>query len=163
MTTPTESSVLAALRGIRDPDQGQDIVSLGMVKDLQIRDAEVSFTLAFAGQAPATKAALHSGASKAVSQLPGVSRVSVKMGTAAGAGRAPAPAPAAQGHAHGQPQGAPAADFIPEVKHTVAVSSGKGGVGKSTVAVNLALALKQSGAQVGLVDVDVYGPDVPLM
>jgi len=161
MTTPTESSVLAALRGIRDPDQGQDIVSLGMVKDLQIRDAEVSFTLAFAGQAPATKAALHSAASKAVSQLPGVSRVSVKMGGAAGAGRAPAPA--AHGHAHGQPQGAPAADFIPEVKHTVAVSSGKGGVGKSTVAVNLALALKQSGAQVGLVDVDVYGPDVPLM
>jgi len=92
MTTPTESSVLAALRGIRDPDQGQDIVSLGMVKDLQIRDAEVSFTLAFAGQAPATKAALHSAASKAVSQLPGVSRVSVKMGGAAGAGRAPAPA-----------------------------------------------------------------------
>jgi hypothetical protein len=59
--------------------------------------------------------------------------------------------------------GPPAANFIPEVKHTVAVSSGKGGVGKSTVAVNLALALKQKGHTVGLVDVDVYGPDVPLM
>src|SRR5262245_17309260 len=59
--------------------------------------------------------------------------------------------------------GPPAANFIPEVKHTVAVSSGKGGVGKSTVAVNLALALKQKGHAVGLVDVDVYGPDVPLM
>ena len=59
--------------------------------------------------------------------------------------------------------GAPAAAFIPEVQHTVAVSSGKGGVGKSTVAVNLALALKQGGAAVGLVDVDVYGPDVPIM
>src|SRR6266852_6755643 len=140
----------------------QDIVSLGLVKEIRIQDAEVSFTLAFAGQSPATKAALHSSASKAVSQLPGVSRVSVKMGSAAGAGRPQAPAPAAQGHAHGQP-GAPAADFIPEVKHTIAVSSGKGGVGKSTVAVNLALALKQSGAEVGLVDVDVYGPDVPLM
>jgi ATP-binding protein involved in chromosome partitioning len=160
MTAPTESSVLAALRGIRDPGQDQDIVSLGLVRDLQIRDTEVSFTLAFAGQAPATKAALHSSASRVVSELPGVSRVSVKMGTAAGAGR---PAPAGAAHAHGQPAAAPAADFIPEVKHTVAVSSGKGGVGKSTVAVNLALALKQSGAQVGLVDVDVYGPDVPLM
>ena len=59
--------------------------------------------------------------------------------------------------------GAPGGDFIPEVKHTLAVSSGKGGVGKSTVAVNLALALKQRGHQVGLVDVDIYGPDVPLM
>jgi ATP-binding protein involved in chromosome partitioning len=156
MTTLTESTVLAALRAIRDPDQGQDIVSLGLVKELHIHDSEVSFTLAFAGQSPATKAALHSSASKAISQLAGVRRVSVKMGGAA----ARPQAPAAQGHAHGQPA---AADFIPEVKHTVAVSSGKGGVGKSTVAVNLALALKQSGAQVGLVDVDVYGPDVPLM
>jgi ATP-binding protein involved in chromosome partitioning len=160
MTTLTENAVLAALRAIQDPDQGRDIVTLGLVKDLHVHDAEVSFTLAFAGQSPATKAALHSSASKAVSQLPGVSRVSVKMGSAAGSGRPQAPA--AQGHGHGQ-QGPPAADFIPDVKHTVAVSSGKGGVGKSTVAVNLALALKQSGAEVGLVDVDVYGPDVPLM
>ena len=160
MSTPTESSVLAALRGIRDPDHGQDIVSLGLVKDLHIHDAEVSFTLAFAGQSPAAKAQLHSSASKAVSQLPGVGRVSVKMGSAAAAGRPQAPA--GQAHGHAQPA-APAADFIPEVKHTIAVSSGKGGVGKSTVAVNLALALKQAGAQVGLVDVDVYGPDVPLM
>ena len=159
-TAPTERAVLDALRAIRDPDQGQDIVSLGLVKELRIADAEVSFTLAFAGQAPATKAALHSGASKAVSQLPGVSRVSVKMGSAAGA--RPAQAAPAQGHGHGAPP-APSAEFIPEVKHTIAVSSGKGGVGKSTVAVNLALALKHSGAQVGLVDVDVYGPDVPLM
>jgi ATP-binding protein involved in chromosome partitioning len=161
MTTLTENAVLTALRAVRDPDQGQDIVSLGLVKELHVHDAEVSFTLAFAGQSPATKAALHSSASKAVSQIPGVSRVSVKMGSAAGAGRPQAPA--AHGHAHGAP-GAPATtDFIPQVKHTIAVSSGKGGVGKSTVAVNLALALKQSGAEVGLVDVDVYGPDVPLM
>jgi ATP-binding protein involved in chromosome partitioning len=159
-TIPTERAVLDALRAIRDPDQGQDIVSLGLVKELRIQDAEVSFTLAFAGQAPATKAALHSGASKAVSQLPGVSRVSVKMGSAAGARAAQAP----NAHAHGQGAGAaPSGELIPQVKHTIAVSSGKGGVGKSTVAVNLALALKRSGAQVGLVDVDVYGPDVPLM
>jgi ATP-binding protein involved in chromosome partitioning len=156
---PTERTILDALRAIRDPDQGQDIVSLGLVKEIRIQDAEVSFTLAFAGQAPATKAALHNSASRAVAQLPGVSRVSVKMGSA-GAARPQAAAPAAHAHGHGGP---PAAEFIPEVKHTIAVSSGKGGVGKSTVAVNLALALKQSGAQVGLVDVDVYGPDVPLM
>jgi ATP-binding protein involved in chromosome partitioning len=155
MAAPTETAVLAALREVHDPDRGQDIVSLGLVKDLHIHDADVSFTLAFAGQSPATKATLHSSASRVVSQIPGVSRVSVKMGSAA-----PAARPQAAAH---QPAGPPPADFIPEVKHTIAVSSGKGGVGKSTVAVNLALALKQSGVEVGLVDVDVYGPDVPLM
>src|SRR3970282_3017140 len=70
--------------------------------------------------------------------------------------------PAAR-QAHGPGPEAPPPDLIPEVKHTVAVSSGKGGVGKSTVAVNLALALRESGASVGLVDADVYGPNIPLM
>jgi ATP-binding protein involved in chromosome partitioning len=146
----TESAVLDVLRGIKDPDGGKDIVTLGMVQDLHIHDASVTFTLAFTGQSPASKVALHSAASKALAQIPGVGRVQVKMGSAAARPAAP----------HEPP---PAADFIPEVKHTIAVSSGKGGVGKSTIAVNLALALKQMGAQVGLVDVDVYGPDVPLM
>jgi len=120
-----------------------------MVQDLHIHESNVTFTLAFSGQPPASKVALHSDASKAVSQIPGVSRVQVKMGSANARPSAP--------------HEPPPADFIPEVKHTVAVSSGKGGVGKSTVAVNLALALKQMGSEVGLVDVDVYGPDVPLM
>ena len=148
----SEAAVLDALRAIQDPDSRKDIVALGLVKDLHIHDTEVSFTLAFTSQPPAAKVALQSGASKAVSQIPGVTKVQVKMGGAAQAAR---PAAAA-----GPP---PAAEFIPDVKYTIAVSSGKGGVGKSTVAVNLALALKQGGAQVGLVDVDVYGPDVPLM
>jgi len=147
----TESAVLDVLRTIKDPDLGKDIVSLGLIRDLHIHDADVSFTLAFTSQPAATKVTLHSGASKAVSGIPGVSRVQVKMGSAAAARPAPPPGPAAS------------AEFIPEVKHTIAVSSGKGGVGKSTIAVNLALALRQTGAQVGLVDVDVYGPDVPLM
>jgi ATP-binding protein involved in chromosome partitioning len=148
----TEARVLDALRTVSDPDFGEDVVTLGLVKDLHIHDADVSFTLAFTTQPPASKVLLHSGASKAVSQIAGVGRVQVKMGSAAAAAR---PAP---------PTGPTAgAEFIPEVKHTIAVSSGKGGVGKSTVAVNLALALKQTGAHVGLVDVDVYGPDVPLM
>ena len=160
----TEAAVLGALRSVTEPDGGKDVVSLGLVQDLRITEGEVSFTLAFTGQTPQTKVALHSGASKAVGQIPGVGRVSVKMGSGA--------APHAHAHGHGAqparpaPPPGPAArspEFIPEVKHTVAVSSGKGGVGKSTVAVNLALALSRGGAATGLVDVDVYGPDVPLM
>ncbi len=161
----TEAAVLGALRSVKDPDGGKDVVALGLVQDLRITEGEVSFTLAFTGQSPQTKVALHSGASKVVGQIPGVGRVSVKMGAGA------APHAHAHGHAAQQPARPPAApgpaarspEFIPEVKHTVAVSSGKGGVGKSTVAVNLALALSRGGAATGLVDVDVYGPDVPLM
>ncbi|HEX6211041.1 MAG TPA: Mrp/NBP35 family ATP-binding protein [Methylomirabilota bacterium] len=156
----TEQQVLDALRGIRDPESQRDIVTLGLVRDLAIGAEGVSFTLAFTGQAPATKATVHSMATRLVGQLPGVSNVQIKMGAGA------APAGAGHAHAHGQPQGVaapPRPDVIPEVRHTIAVSSGKGGVGKSTVAVNLALALRQAGATVGIIDSDVYGPDVPLM
>ena len=156
----TEQQVLDALRGIRDPDSQKDIVTLGLVRDLTIHSGQVSFTLAFTGQAAQTKAMVHSMATRAVGQLPGVSGVQAKMG---GAGAAPAHSHAQHGHGHSPAQTGPPADLIPEVRRTLAVSSGKGGVGKSTVAVNLALALRQSGATVGLIDSDVYGPDVPLM
>src|SRR5512138_1719871 len=155
----TEQAILDALRAVNDPEQKRDIVSLGLIRDLTIADSQVTFTLAFTTQSPSSKATMHSMASRVVGQIPGVSKVQVKMGPSA----RPAP-PQAHAHGHGHAHGPEkSAEFIPEVKHTIAVSSGKGGVGKSTVAVNLALALKQSGAQVGLVDVDVYGPDVPLM
>ncbi len=154
----SEKQVLDALRGIRDPEQQQDIVALGLVRDLQLGESEVSFTLAFTTQSPQSKVTLHSMASRIVGQIPGVAKVQVKMGGGPAQTR---PAPAAQGHAHAQ--GAARAEFIPEVRHTVAVSSGKGGVGKSTVAVNLAVALRQAGGAVGIIDSDVYGPDVPLM
>jgi ATP-binding protein involved in chromosome partitioning len=155
----TTDTVLAALRSVTDPNAGKDIVTLGLVEGLTVDGGHVSFTLQFTGdQPPLARAEIHSRARKAVQALPGVSDVKAAMGSRPAGGHA-----AAHGHGPGR-QATPAAEeLIPEVKHTIAVSSGKGGVGKSTVAVNLALALHGDGAEVGIVDVDVYGPNVPLM
>jgi ATP-binding protein involved in chromosome partitioning len=155
----TKDTVLAALRGVLDPNVGKDIVTLGLIEGLTVEAGHVSFTLQFTGAQPSlARAEIHSRARKAVQALPGVSDVKASIASRPPAGQA-------TGHSHGSarpPEPTPA-ELIPEVKHTIAVSSGKGGVGKSTVAVNLALALHGDGAEVGIVDVDVYGPNVPLM
>ena len=154
----SEAAVLSALSRIQDPEAGQDIVTLGLVTNLTIEGGRVAFTLAFTSQPALAKVEIHSQARKAVAAVPGVTEAKVAMGGAR-------PRAGAQ-HAHGGMPGAgPEAQekLVPDVKRTIAVSSGKGGVGKSTVAVNLALALRESGATVGLVDADVYGPNIPLM
>lgn len=145
----SRDAVLDALRTVQDPDQHRDIVSLGLIKDLVIQGGRVAFTIEFTSQSAAAKVALHSQARKVVSQLPGVSEVQARIGTAAQTA-------AARPHPSAQPP-------IPQVRNTIAIASGKGGVGKSTVAVNVSLALRETGARVGLVDFDIYGPNIPLM
>jgi ATP-binding protein involved in chromosome partitioning len=135
--------VLNALRSVKDPDLGRDIVTLGFVKELEVGDSRVSFTLQLTTPACPVRDQLLAQARAAVAAL-GVANVEVRLTT-----QVPM---RATGHA-----------LIPQVKNTVAVASGKGGVGKSTVAANLAVALQRSGAKVGLMDTDVYGPSVPML
>jgi ATP-binding protein involved in chromosome partitioning len=133
--------VLNALRSINDPHQSKDIVSLGFIKDVEVGDRRVSILLQTSSPA---RNELVGNIRRVVLGL-GVPDVEVRVAEAAAPGRG------AQ------------ADLIPGVKYTVAVASGKGGVGKSTVAANLAIALGQLGARVGLMDTDVYGPSVPAL
>jgi ATP-binding protein involved in chromosome partitioning len=144
----TESTVLDALRVVMDPDLGRNIVDLGFVKNVKIDGAKVAFQVQLTTPACPVKERLKQEARDAVLGLEGVDAVDVEM-------TAKVPQAGGQGMAGGNP--------LPQVKTIIAVGAGKGGVGKSTVAVNLALALKDSGAAVGLLDADVYGPSVPKM
>jgi ATP-binding protein involved in chromosome partitioning len=143
----TESAVMSALRAVRDPDLGQDIVALGFVKNLRICDGTVAFTIELTTPACPVKDQMKGEAERAVRALQGAREVRVDMSARVTASR---PVLGDKG-------------TIPGVKNVVAVSSGKGGVGKTTVAVNLACALQQSGARIGILDADVYGPNVPMM
>jgi ATP-binding protein involved in chromosome partitioning len=143
---PQENDVLEALRPIIDPDFGKSIVDLGFVKNVRIDGGSVSFAIELTTPACPVKEEFQRQARERVAALPGVETVDVRM-TAQTRGRAPEAA----------------SEVLPGVKNTIAVASGKGGVGKSTVALNLALALRQTGATVGLMDCDVYGPSLPLL
>ncbi|MCC7231219.1 MAG: Mrp/NBP35 family ATP-binding protein [Fimbriimonadaceae bacterium] len=140
-----QEAILAALRNVQDPDLRRDIVALGFVKDIQIDGGKVSFKVELTTPACPVKDLLMEQCEEEVLKLDGVESVDVEM-TAQVRQRQPKPE-----------------DLIPGVKHAIAIASGKGGVGKSTVTLNLAVALAQTGARVGLMDADVYGPSIPLM
>jgi len=142
-----QASVLQALSAVQDPDLRRDIVSLGFVKQVVIDGGYVSFSVELTTPACPVKDLMREQARAAVAALPGVTGVEVEMTAAV--------------RAAGIPDATRAA--IPGVKNVIAVGAGKGGVGKTTVAVNLAVALARSGSRVGMLDGDIYGPNVPIM
>ncbi len=147
MSSPTEAAVLDALRAVKDPDLHKDIVALGFVKQLSIDGGRVAFTIELTTPACPVKDLMRDQAHAAVSALAGVSTVEILMTASVRAvprpelGRAP----------------------VEGVKNVIAVGAGKGGVGKTTVAVNLAVALARLGSRVAIIDGDMYGPNVPIM
>jgi ATP-binding protein involved in chromosome partitioning len=141
----TSEAVLEALKVVQDPDLHRDIVSLGFIKDLEIQDGSVSFKIELTTPACPVKEELEAQAYAAVSAVEGVTDVAIEM------------------TARVRTRDSQQEDLLPNVKQIIAVASGKGGVGKSTITVNLAVALAKTGAKVGLLDSDIYGPSIPLM
>jgi ATP-binding protein involved in chromosome partitioning len=161
MSAVTEQQILNALGRVADPDKGADIVSLGMVSGLVIRDGNVAFAIEVESERGPRLEPLRKAAEKAVEALPGVLSVTaVLTAQAPPRGRAAPPPP---GAARGAAGVRTARGAVPGVGAIVAVASGKGGVGKSTVAANLALGLRANGLRVGVLDADIYGPSMPRM
>ncbi len=161
MAALTESQVLEALRTVKDPDRDDDIVSLDMVSGLTVKQGNVFFSIEVDPRRGPQLEPLRRAAAEAVEALPGALSVTAVLTAHREAPQESPPASAAPQRP--APQTAGQKVLVPGVKAIIAVASGKGGVGKSTTAVNLALALAASGRSVGLLDADIYGPSMPRM
>jgi ATP-binding protein involved in chromosome partitioning len=144
---PTEASVLDALKVVKDPDLHRDIVGLGFVRDVRVDGGDVSFTIELTTPACPVRDQMRDQAEAAVRSLPGITDVAIRMTARVRQAVSPDSGRLA----------------VPGVSNIVAVGAGKGGVGKTTVAVNLAMALARHGGRVGVLDGDIYGPNVPIM
>lgn len=147
METVTKEAILEALKRVQDPELHRDIVSLGMVKNLEVTDGKVAFTVELTTPACPLRETIEGDCRRALSGVEGVRGVDISFGA----------------QVRGSKAGIGEADLLPTVKNVVLVASGKGGVGKSTVAANLAVALKAHGAATGLLDADIYGPSIPIL
>ena len=147
MNALNQDQIVEALRHVQDPELHRDIVSLGMVKELAIADGKVSFTVELTTPACPLRETIETDCRKALASIPGITKLEINFGA----------------QVRGSKAGAGQTDLLPTVKNVVLVAAGKGGVGKSTVAANLAVALKMHGAATGLLDADIYGPSVPIL
>ena len=175
MASVTKDQVLAALADVLDPDSGQNVIAGGLISGVVVRDGNVGFMLEVDPDQGAAKEPLRKACETAVERLPGVLSVTAVMtaerqGSGQAQGRARGHSHAhgngGQGQAgHGQAQAGAqqAPQLLPGVKSVIAIASGKGGVGKSTTAVNLATAMAAQNVRVGLLDCDIYGPSIPRM
>jgi ATP-binding protein involved in chromosome partitioning len=173
MAQLSETGILEALKTVRDPEKGADIVALGMISGVLNKDGNVGFTIEVDPERGPHMEPLRKAAEQAVAALDGVLSVTAVLTAAAAPGPAPGTPGPAPGPAPGPgpgpaPGAAPAAAggqkvLLPGVGAIIAIASGKGGVGKSTTATNLALALAAAGHRTGMLDADIYGPSMPMM